>query len=77
MKAIKNHKVNGQGSTVNGSDQYGSTVSTPFTVHHSPFTSQPHHSLQAMPKDYDYMNYRMATPLVQNIGRRAIDAIFK
>lgn len=32
---------------------------------------------QASPKDYDYMNYRMATPLVQNIGRRAIDAIFK
>ena len=28
-------------------------------------------------KDYDYMNYRLATPLVQNIGRRAIDAIFK
>ena len=29
------------------------------------------------PRDYDYMNYRAATPLVQNIGRRAIDAIFK
>ncbi len=28
-------------------------------------------------RDYNYMNYRLATPLLQNIGRRTIDAFFK
>ncbi len=27
-------------------------------------------------RDYQYMNYRLATPLLQNIGRRTIDAFF-
>ena len=26
--------------------------------------------------DYDYMNYRMVTPLIQNAGRRAISRVF-
>ncbi len=27
--------------------------------------------------DYDYMNYRMVTPLIQNAGRRAISRVFQ
>ena len=32
--------------------------------------------VQAKKIDYDYMNYRMTSPLVQNIAKKAIDLIF-
>lgn len=36
-------------------------------------------SLRRAPKkpDYDYLNYRLTSPLVQNLGRKGIEQIFK
>lgn len=32
---------------------------------------------QARKRDYDYLNYRLATPIIQNIGRQSVSAMFR
>lgn len=74
MKAIKTQELNAEHSKLNEEKERISYqhYNSPQIIQRSALSAQ-----QPAPKDYDYMNYRMATPLVQNIGRRAIDAIFK
>jgi hypothetical protein len=47
-------------------------------IHALPIAPRPPRYYQSRAKiDYQYQNYRMAMPLIQNIGRRSINAIFK
>ncbi len=72
MQAMKNTRQNTERSEPNiekeriAYQRYNNPAVIPNTNPNIPVT-----------KDYQYMNYRLATPLLQNIGRRTIDAFFK
>ncbi len=74
MKTMKPLELKAQGSMLNDKrEKYPyQQYNNPAISNHSALSIQ--HSAH---RDYDYMNYRLATPLIQNIGRRTIDAFFK
>ena len=49
-----------------------SLIPTPYV----PYSPLPVKHTSARKIDYDYMNYRMTTPLIQNIAKKTIDLIF-
>ena len=57
--------------------QQGSTPRPqPAQSYHPRAVYQPQTQRQKKP-DYDYLNYRLTSPLVQNLGRQGIEKIFK
>lgn len=48
----------------------------PAQSYHPRAAYQPRTQTQKRP-DYDYLNYRLTSPLVQNLGRKGIEKIFK